>query len=178
MTLEEFVRYIKQSNYNNCLYHFTDADNLESIGKHGILSTEQRENQGIKPCHRGGNKVSHDADKKKGIENFVCLSFTNEHPLAHVAETEGRITNPLNLKINPEILLANDVRFADGVANASATILTPFKEAISSNLIDTGVIYEFTDWRNSEIRERLDKARKYEILVPSIVPVNMIIGKD
>ena len=58
MTLEQFIQYISDSKYNKYLYHFTDEDNLRSICKHGILSTEQRKNKHITPCYRGGNEAS------------------------------------------------------------------------------------------------------------------------
>ena len=176
MTVQELVEYIKQSEQNKCFYHFTDEVNLPSIMKHGILSTTERNSQNIEPCFRGGNAGSHRADKIKKIEKYVCLSFTIDHSLCFKVKQQGRLSKPIKLKISPEILLFGGVMFADGVANARNTKITPIADAI--DLIDTEVIYEGTDWDDSEIKTRLNLAKKCEILVPNFVPVEMIMSED
>lgn len=128
--INELVDCIKNSNQHKCLYHFTDAANLDSIQTHGLLSTKQRRIKGIKPPYRGGNFISHRADRKKGIEDYVFLSFTNEHPLHYLAKDDGRLPNPVWLKICPKILLMNDVKYADSVANGNDAMLIPIADAI------------------------------------------------
>ena len=176
MTLDQFIDYIKQSSRENYLYHFTDEDNYDSIKKHGILSTEKRQELGITPSYRGGNTISHRADKMKQIEGYVCLCFTIYHEL--FTNGNSNFSNQICLKIKPEILLFDGAKFADGVANATATTLTPISEALNADLIDTKIIYETVDLRyNREMRSRRHKAKKYEILVPDVVPPSMIRGK-
>ena len=170
MTVEQFIQFIKQSTQHQCLYHFTDEANQDSIKKHGILSTDERTSQNIEPSRRGGNSVSFDADAKNGINPFVCLSFTRNHPV----HSWGNLLKPLCLEICPEILLCDGVIFTDGVANSNDVPRMPIAEAIEKEKIDYKVIYEYTDWSVKEINDRLQLARKTEILVPKCVPLEMI----
>ena len=173
MSIEQFVELIKGSKTNSCLYHLTDQANRSSIDKHGILSTTERDIQNIKPCYRGGNEDSHHADNIKGIESYVCLSFTDNHPLCYLAKSDGRLPNPVYLEICPEILLGDGVMFADGVANAKETELTPIKDAI--HLIDIDVIYKWPPRCMRTGNERVQVAKKCEILIPKLVPIEMIM---
>ena len=172
--INELVNRIKNSHLHKCFYHFTDAANLGSILTHGLLSTEQRRIMEIEPSYRGGNSISHRADRKKGLEDYVFLSFTNKHPLHYKAKNDGRLPNLVWLKICPEILLMNDVKYADNVANGNDATLTPIADAIGK--IDEEVIYQRTDWNVSAIKDRLFRAKKCEILIPRCVPLEMIIG--
>ena len=177
MDTEEFVQFIKQSKQHQCLYHFTDEANLDSINVHGILSTDERKSKGIDidPNLCGGDEASHKNDSEKKITDFVCLSFTDDHPLCFLATEAGRLPNPVYLKICPEILLSDGVMFADGVANATRTTIMTIGDAIEEEKIDRKIIYEYNDWKVKEIKDRLWFAKKTEILVPKCVPQNMII---
>lgn len=175
MTLEQFIKYIQESEFNEYFYHFTDEANLPSICEHGILSTEQRRCKGITPCHRGGNEDSHYADNRNDIEQYVCLSFTANHPLGYCAIRDGRLPNLLYLKIDPQILLSEGVMFANGVANANDTELMPISESIG--LIDKRLFYEKPLRHLKSSNLKIQKAKKCEILVPDIVPIEMIFGR-
>lgn len=179
MTLEECIRYIEESNYHKHLYHTTDEANLPSIYEHGILSTKEREDRGIIPCYRGGDKLSFKLDRKKNIEGYVCLSFIYHHPHAYLAKKGGTLQNPVHIKIKPEILRIDGVKFADGVANANRTIIMLIREALNKDLIDLEILYNkqlselcYPKSRNS----RMGSAKKCEILVPNCVPKEMIDG--
>ena len=175
MTLDQFIQYISKSKYNNYLYHFTDESNLPSIYEHGILSTKQRQLREIIPCCRGGNEGSYYADNHNDIEGYVCLSFTDNHPLGYIAKQNERLPKLLYLKIDPQILLTEGVMFANGVANANETELRPISDAI--DLIDKELIYEKPPKCLRSGKSEVQSAKKCEILVPNIVRVTMILGK-
>lgn len=60
------------------LYHFTDRSNLQSIKQHGALfSWHHCETNSIKIPVPGGNQLSRDLDTRKGLQDFVRVSFTN-----------------------------------------------------------------------------------------------------
>ena len=171
MDTEEFVQFIKQNKWNSCLYHVTDESSRDSIKSHGILSTDERTRQNIEPSCRGGNPDSHKADEKNDVDSFVCLSFTRNHPV----HSWGNLLKPLCLEICPEILLCDGVIFTDGVANSNDVPRMPIAEAIEKEKINCKIIYEYNDWKDEEIQEKLQLAEKTEILVPKCVPQNMII---
>lgn len=66
----------------NTVWHFTDKSNLNLIRKHkGLLSLGEIERRGINILVSGGNDWSHNADRKRGLQDYVHLAFICEHPM-------------------------------------------------------------------------------------------------
>lgn len=101
------------------LYHFTDSRNLQSIQENGgLLSLRQIEERGIS-SFTGGSDSSHSLDRGLNLDNYVRLSFVKDHPMMHVAQYDGRITNPKVLEISTEVIFEEGVKFTD--CNAART---------------------------------------------------------
>lgn len=99
------------------LYHFTDRDNLESIIKNGgLYSWMDCERKGIKINKPGGGELSRSLDRKDNLQDFVRVSFTTQHPMMYVAMKEGRISNPVILEIDREVIFWSDTKYADSNA--------------------------------------------------------------
>lgn len=163
----------EQLNLINVLFHFTDRRNLPSIREHGgLLSLGEMERRGIKIPAPGGNEWSHDADRRKGLDDYVHLCFRWTHPMEYVAREDGRITDSIFLNVHPEVLQWEDVLFTSDVSNKSGVQPCSIEEA--SELIDFEVMYSWTNWRDAAINERLSRAEKYEILVPRFIPLELI----
>jgi len=102
------------------LYHFTDRENLESIIQQGgLYSWADCENKGIKISKPGGGQMSRSLDCRRNLQNYVRVSFTENHPMMYVAQNEGRISNPVILEIDPEVIYLDDSLYAD--RNATKT---------------------------------------------------------
>ena len=96
------------------LYHFTDRDNLESIIKNGgLYSWMDCNRKGIKISKPGGGDLSRSLDLKDNLQDYVRVSFTREHPMMYVAMKEERISNPLILEIDPEVIYWSETKYAD-----------------------------------------------------------------
>ena len=157
------------------VWHFTDKSNLELIEKHGgLLSFGELERRGVEIPVPGGNEWSHDADKMKDVHKYVHLAFLDDHPMLCAAKKEGRIPEPIWLKIRSSILLAEGVRFCSEVSNKSGAALLEAEEA--KEQIDFEVLFTYMDWRDPEIQARRQAAIKSEILVPKCVPIEMVLG--
>lgn len=156
------------------IWHFTDKSNLDLIQQHnGLLSWRELQRRGIAVPTPGGNQWSHDADKVSGVDDYVHLAFLDDHPMLYCAKQDGRITTPIWLKINSSVLLGDGVRFSSDVSNkVGVQTLIPTEAA---EKIDFEVLFTRTDWNDPEIQQRRRTALKSEILVPRIVPLNMII---
>ena len=101
------------------LYHFTDFDNLESIIKNGgLYSWMDCERKGIKIAKPGGGNLSRQLDSGRNLEDYVRVSFTTQHPMMYVAMKDGRISNPVILEIDPEVIYWKDSCYS----NMNATI--------------------------------------------------------
>ncbi len=92
--------------------------------------------------------------------------------MEYVARAEGRISDPIYLNVHPEVLQWEGVLFTPDVSNKSGVRLYSIDEA--SDMIDYEVLYTRTDWRDPVIKQRLAQAEKCEILVPGIIPLDLI----
>ena len=170
---EEFKNEIKSKNIKS-LYHFTDKSNLESIIKNeGLYSWKACEYMGIKINKPGGNQLSKNLDVYHGLEDYVRLSFVENHPMMFIAKSEGRIDNATVLKINPVVILWEETRFS----NMNAT---------RNGHIQGGLIQHFRNIKFEIIKvtdyfKLSDQTKPYyqaEILVKSFISIEYIKNID
>ena len=75
------VSYLKSQGVE--LYHFTNRSNLDSIHKQGLVSWSRLKEDEIKSTC-GGDQTSRKLDLKRGLEDYVRLSFNRAHPMMFV----------------------------------------------------------------------------------------------
>lgn len=94
------------------LYHFTDKRNIPSIKLHGGLYSWHycKKNNITIPC-QGGDYDSQELDKKYGLEDYVRLSFCNDHPMAYRLQQSG--SDIVILKIKADVALLKGTLFSD-----------------------------------------------------------------
>jgi hypothetical protein len=155
------------------LYHFTDRRNLPLIREHGGLypMAELRKKNIAVPAP-GGNEWSRDADGLKGMDEYVHLCLRNNHPMEYVARQAGRIADTIFLQIHADVLLWDGVKFTPDVSNKAGVQTHTMDEA--RKMIDFEVLFTRTDWRDAEIQRRLQQAEKSEILIPKLIPLELI----
>ena len=96
------------------LYHFTDRENLDSIIKNGgLYSWGDCVEKGFAVARPGGSDASHQIDKRYGLQKYVRVSFTREHPMMYVAMGDGRISNPVVLEIDLDVIYGENTMYAD-----------------------------------------------------------------
>lgn len=159
----------------NGLWHFTDKSNLNLIELHGgLLSWRESQRRGVVVPSPGGNDWSHDADRLNGVSDYVHLAFLADHPMQFIATQDGRIKEPIWLKIDLSVLLEQGVRYSCDVSNKAGVPMLSPEEA--KEQIDFEVLFTRTDWKDPEIQARRRAALKSEVLVPKLIPLDKIIG--
>lgn len=158
------------------IWHFTDSTNVDRIiEQQGLLSWAELQRRGIKIPTTGGNQWSHDADKIKGVDEFVHLAFLDDHPMLFHAKKDQRIINPVWLKISIDVLDMDGVRYTSDVSNkAGVPLLTPDE---AKQQLDLDVLFTYMDWKDPEVKQRRNLALKSEVLIPDFIPINLILGK-
>ena len=112
---EEFKKILKDSEINT-LFHFTDKANLKSIKKYGgLYSWQHCDSNNIYIPSPGGNELSRNLDKSKGLEDYVRVSFTRNHPMMFVEHTRDR--NNIILELDPEVVYLKSTLYSDVNAN-------------------------------------------------------------
>jgi hypothetical protein len=167
-TVDPFVRY--QVTH---FYHFCDRRNLPLIRElGGLYSLEKLEEMGVTIPAPGGNDWSHDADRMKGLHQYVHLCLRNNHPMEYIARQEGRIQDSIFLQVSAAVLQMEGLKYTEDVSNKSGVVVRTIEEA--RDLIDFEVAYTRTDWKNAAVKQRLDNCEKCEILVPDFIPLDLI----
>lgn len=110
----------------NCLYHFTDLSNFESIVKTGgLYSWAHCENNEIKIVRPGGSDLSRELDARRGLENYVRMSFVLDHPMLYAAKKDGRLANPIILEIDLRVVFLHSALFSNRNATANDAEIGP-----------------------------------------------------
>ena len=169
---EDFKKILEQHHITK-LYHFTDRDNLENIIKNGgLFSWKDCEERGItipKPGGGGPGSTSWSLDKRDGLEHYVRVSFTKQHPMMYVAMSEQRISNPVILEIDPEVIFDEQTKFSDRNATRSGA-------NVGGNLEDFKKIHFLTVKANKHFDLDINEQPFYqaEILVKNSIPLKYI----
>ena len=166
---DEFKKLIEQHHITT-LYHFTDRENLESIIKNGgLYSWADCEQKGINIPKPGGSMSSRDLDKRDNLQNFVRVSFVKEHPMMYVAMNDGRISNPVVLEIDPEVIYWQDSLYADRNATKNGAL-------VGSSIDDFSQLHfnSFKAKKHFDLDADEQKFYQAEVLVKNHIPLQFI----
>lgn len=155
------------SNSIRHLYHFTDKRNIPSIKRHGgLFSWHYCQNNNITiPC-QGGDYDSRELDKKYGLEDYVRLSFCDDHPMAYRLQKSGSDIVILHIKI--DVALLKDTLFSD--INAADKLHTH-----GGGLEDLKrVNFEATKRHHVSRNDEDFKPHQAEVMVKTFVPLKYI----
>ena len=154
------------------LYHFTDRDNLESIIKNGgLYSWMDCERKGIKIAKPGGGNLSRQLDSGRNLEDYVRVSFTTQHPMMYVAMKDGRISNPVILEIDIDVVYWKDTIYS----NLNATKHT-IKPIIGGTISDFKQIHfkSVKSYKHFDLPEEEQPYFQAEVLVKNFIPLEYI----
>lgn len=166
---DEFKKLIEQHHITT-LYHFTDRENLESIIKNGgLYSWADCSQKGISISKPGGSLDSRNLDKRDNLQNFVRVSFVREHPMMYVAMNDGRISNPVVLEIDPEVIYWQDSLYADRNATKNGAL-------VGSSIDDFSQLHfnSFKAKKHFDLDADEQKFYQAEVLVKNHIPLQFI----
>jgi len=170
MSIKKTLKYYGISS----IWHFTDLSNLESIEENGVLSLRNLIKKKIDVSCYGADNLSHNLDRRYGLDKYVHLSFIKEHPMQYVKTRDGDIPNPIWLEIDASILFNSDSMFSDQVANKTDAKIYDIEELAEH--IDLDVLWGRTDWKDSKIQQRRRSAKYGEIMIKDEICIRDILG--
>lgn len=158
------------------LYHFTDIANIPLIRQHGILPYTELQKNEIIPPKPGGNEISRNADRSKGVDKYVHLCFKDQHPMEFRAREDKRIESAKFLRISTDVLNFNGVMGCTDVSNKTGVTIMPIEEALEK--IDTEILFGNipNTFQDPELKKRYNEAKKSEILIPAPIRTNLILN--
>lgn len=166
----EFRNYLT-SNGIRYLYHFTDRRNLDSIRRNGgLYSWYYCENHDISIPYPGGGEQSRNLDRWHGLQDYVRLSFCNDHPMAYRLKQDGYNLVLLRIKIDVALLsetLFSDINAADGAHHHGRTMDDLRRVDLSA-----------TQQHYVSSSSPIFKKHQAEILVKTFIPLEYIENID
>ena len=120
----------------------------------------------------GGDANSQLSDTRNGMDGYVHLCLFNQNPMEYRARQDGRIQSSCFIEIDRDVLRLDGVRFTSAMANQNGISPLTIEQATSE--MDFSAVYEHMEWRIPDQMQRVLTARKYELLVPSYVPLRYI----
>jgi hypothetical protein len=161
---------VLESNSINKLYHFTDKSNIDSIKKNGgLYSWSTSDMKKISINRSGGDELSKKLDTRYGLQDYVRLSFTKNHPMMYIARKQGRISNPVILEIDIEVVYWTETRFSN--MNATKNGHNEGKNLSDLNRIKFPVVKQKNHFNLDEDDKPYYQA---EIMVKKFIPLKYI----
>ena len=164
---------------NRFFYHFTHADNIESIVKYGLLSTNEKNRQGITHENLANEEIQHRRSQMSvpinpngTIHDYVPFYFATTNPILLHLLNRKNIDQPYIVYIAISIgKLVNDkVLFTDASANTS-TPPSFFSNPQDLDRLKWNLIDE-TKWGRGTDDEL--HSRMAEVLIYKKVPIEWI----
>ena len=152
------------------LYHFTDRDNLASIIRHGgLYSWADCADKGIDIPKPGSDQMSRSLDARDGLEHYVRVSFVTSHPMMFVAMNDGRISNPVILEVDPELVCRPGTLFADRNATKNGARVVAGADGLRNVHFDAVKARKHFD-----LPEEEQMFYQAEVLVKNFIPLEYI----
>lgn len=160
---------------NDCgimyLYHFTHKKNIDSIKKSGgLFSWKYCEDHNIRIEYPGGDDKSRQLDISNGLEDYVRLSFCDDHPMKWRLIQEGYELVLLKIKI--------DVAWIKGTIFSDINAVDN-KHRHGDTLDDLRMVnFDAVKQRFVPNTSPLFKQHQAEVLVRTFIPLEYIINID
>ena len=148
-----------------------DESNLDSIRKYvGLLSWKSCNTYGVDIPSPGGDLQSRQLDMKYDLQDYVRLSFCEDHPMAYRHKKDGK--RLVLLKIKTDVALWERTLFSD--INA-----TDSNHHVGGTLYDLKRVNFVAVKKTYVSRDDNDfKHHQAEILVKTVIPKEFIVNLD
>ena len=153
-------------------YHFTDKQNLTRIKQYGgLYSWYYCEQNGIDIPNPGGDFDSRMYDRRHGLEDYVRLSFCDDHPMAWRKHKEG--ASLVLLHIDIDVACFKDTLFTDrNAASSSFSCGGEFEDLMKVNIPATQRNYV------SRSEGEIFYQHQAECMIKTFIPLKYITNID
>lgn len=167
---DSILQYLRMKGIKR-FYHFTDKQNIFKIRQlGGLYSWYYLEHHGIEIPNPGGDYDSRRYDSRNGLQDYVRLSFCNDHPMAWRKHKEG--SSLVLLYIDIEVAGFKETLFTDRNAASSSF-------ACGGNLVDLQNVNIPATQRNYVKREEdIFPLHQAECMIKTFIPINYITNID
>lgn len=163
------LQYLRISGVS-CFYHFTDRKNLESIRDNGGLYSWKYCNDHNINGKQGGSGQSQSLDVRHGLQDYVRLSFCDDHPMMYRLGLDGY--DLVLLKIDIQVAAFKTTRFSTINATDNGQENGPTLQDLRK--VNISATQKHFISRNDEEF----KPHQAEVLVKTFIPSRFILNLD
>lgn len=153
------------------LYHFTDRRNIESIKRQGgLYSWNYCNTHNISIPYAGGNSTSRSLDCRYNLQDYVRLSFCDDHPMTFRLSQEGYDLVLLKIKVDVaelEATLFSDMNATDNNCRYGGTLADLQRVDLNA-----------TRQHYLSSTDPQFKKHQAEVLVKTFIPIDKIVNID
>ena len=143
---------------------------MPSIIQHGgLYSWADCEEKKISIAKPGGSHSSHSLDRRDGLQHYVRVCFVTQHPMMYAAMNEGRISNPILLEIDPQVIYWKDSKYSDRNATKNGAYVGSDIDCFKSIHFSAVKVDKHFDLDDEE-----QKFYQAEVLVKHFIPLEYI----
>jgi hypothetical protein len=113
------------------------------------------------------DQVSRNLDERKGLSNFVRLSFNDKNPMQFVVAKEKHVTQLVMLQVNLQAVSRPGVMFSDGNSTRTGAV-----HSVSPKIVRFDLVKQKDHFA---VAPELRKFYQAEVLVPSPIPPHLIV---
>lgn len=166
------IQYLRDNGID-CLYHITSQKNWAAIREKGIFALSLLDEQGLTPPEFCSDSLDREIRRKKGLDQYVSLSFSGSSPFLHRSQKAGLLKQYVAIKVSLDVLSSPESYVYD---------TNPLDESA-----DKGCTLDYLkslrlDIAHDQTVARLDnhKDRRYasaEVVIKGRIPVEFILNK-
>lgn len=165
----EILNYLRMKGIR-CFYHFTDRQNMNSIRKYGgLLSWYYCKEHNIDIPNPGGDRLSRSLDRRQSLEDYVRLSFCEQHPMAYRKHNEG--SDLFLLQVSIDVAAFRSALFSD--RNAASSNFTCGSDLEHLKNVNINATQRYIVRRDEGEVFSLHQA---ECMVKTFIPIEYIIN--
>jgi hypothetical protein len=162
---DEIRRYLLENGIN-CLYHFTEKSQIDSIRKYGgLLSYKRCLDESVTMPVREDMALTRDIDARMDLEDYVRTSFCSRLPKIKERQNEG--AELVLLKIDIDVALFDDTLYTDIEATHNPQYGGQFDDLRKVNIKATQK--EYSSPEDNDYWER-----QAEVLIKGFIPLKYI----
>ena len=166
----KYIKILEQNNITT-LYHFTAKRNLAQIKANGgLYSWHSLINRNINVPIYGGNNLSRKLDSQYGNQDFVHLSFCDDHPMSYKLQQEGE--EVVLLEISPIVAVLKETIFSN--INATDKFHRQGKQLDDLKLIN----FDATKLHYLKRTDENFKLHQAEVMVEKFIPLKYIFNLE
>ena len=99
----QVIQYLRDNGID-CLYHITSRKNWAAIRENGICALSLLEGQGLTPLEFGSDSLDREIRQRKGLDHYVCLSFSLSSPFLHCSQKAGLLKQFIAIRVSLDVL--------------------------------------------------------------------------